>query len=123
VIFECTGAAGMFATAIDLVRPGGSIVCLGICSAMDHFMPATAAYKEVSIRFSSAYSRQEFEATVDAFDQGGTEPREMVEDIIPLGKIATLLETMRAGASRATKIHVNPGSGSMDRNLADTAQH
>lgn len=122
VVFECTGAAGLFATAIDLVRPGGAIVCLGICSTMDHFIPATAAYKEVSIRFSSAYSREEFEATVDAFDRGGTEPREMVEDIVPLEDVSALLETMRAGASRATKIHVNPGSGSKDRNLAGTVQ-
>jgi (R,R)-butanediol dehydrogenase/meso-butanediol dehydrogenase/diacetyl reductase len=105
VVFECTGAAGMIATAIDLVRPGGTVVCLGLCSAADSFTPALAAYKEVILRFSLAYSLQDFQATVAALESGAPP---MVEATVDLNAVPDLLESMRAGASRATKILVDP---------------
>lgn len=105
VVFECTGAAGMVATAIDLVRPGGTVICLGICSAAESFTPAVAAYKEVTLRFSLAYSLKDFQATVAALGSGAPP---MVEATVGLDAVPDLLESMRAGASRATKILVDP---------------
>jgi (R,R)-butanediol dehydrogenase/meso-butanediol dehydrogenase/diacetyl reductase len=104
-VFECTGAPGMIAAAIDLVRPGGTVICLGLCNTADSFTPAAAAYKEVTLRFSLAYSLKDFQDSVAALE-GGAPP--LVEATVDLNAVPDLLESMRAGASRATKILVDP---------------
>jgi (R,R)-butanediol dehydrogenase/meso-butanediol dehydrogenase/diacetyl reductase len=108
LVFECTGAAGMIASAIDLVRPGGTVLCLGICNTVDQFAPAMAAGKEVILRFSLAYSLRNFQDTVAALDAGALAPRAMVEATVGLDDVPDLLEAMRAGIAKATKILVDP---------------
>lgn len=108
VVFECTGAPGMLATALDAVAPGGIVVCIGICTSHDSFLPSQACYKEVSIRFSSAYAVADFQATVDAFDSGAVEPRALVDRVIGLHDVPGHLENMRSGTDSDRKVHVDP---------------
>ena len=108
IVLECTGAPGVLAQAIDLVRPGGTIVCLGVCSLADSFVPATASYKEVCVRFACAYNLADFRFAVDTLDRGAVEPRAMVETTVGLNAVPELLEDMRAGHSHGAKILVAP---------------
>lgn len=108
VVFECTGAPGMIAAAVDAVALGGTVVCIGICNSMDSFFPPQATYKEVSLRFTSAYSVDDFQATVDAFDSGAVEPRALVHKVIGLNEVPDHLESMRHGSDSGHKVHVDP---------------
>jgi threonine dehydrogenase-like Zn-dependent dehydrogenase len=107
VVVECTGAPGMLAMCIDLVKPCGTIVGLGICPTEDRLIPAVAVGKQLTIRFSSAYGYDEFHATVDALASGAVQPRAMIEETIPLSAVPDAVERMRAGKSLATKIMVD----------------
>ncbi|KXU33796.1 hypothetical protein A0J57_03920 [Sphingobium sp. 22B] len=107
IVFECTGAPEMVSAAIDLVRPGGTIVFIGICGGSASFVPAAATMKEAVIRFTSAYSLEEFQATADAFDAGGVEPRSLVDRRVGLDEVPAVLEAMRSGSSQALKTHVH----------------
>lgn len=107
IIVECTGAPGMLANCIDLVKPCGTIVGLGICAEEDRWVPAIAVGKQLTIRFSSAYGFDEFRETVDAFASGAVEPRAMIEETVPLSGVPDAVERMRQGRSHATKIMVD----------------
>ncbi|WP_340317395.1 zinc-dependent alcohol dehydrogenase [Rhizorhabdus argentea] len=114
IVFECTGAPGMLAAAIDAVAVGGTVVCIGICTSPDSLYLPQASYKEVSIRFTSAYSLTDFQATVDAFDGGAVEPRALVNHVIGLDDVPQHLENMRQGIHSGHKVHVDPTIRSSD---------
>ena len=110
IVIECTGAPGMLASCIDLVKPCGTIIGLGICPTEDTLIPAIAVGKQLTIRFSSAYGYDQFRATVDAFASGAVQPRAMIEQTIALAAVPQAVESMRCGHSRATKIMVDPAA-------------
>jgi (R,R)-butanediol dehydrogenase/meso-butanediol dehydrogenase/diacetyl reductase len=108
VVFECTGAPGMLARAVELVRPGGSVIGLGLCSGHDHFVPAMAAAKDLTLRFTTGYALDDFHHVVDTLSRGSTEPRLMVGDTITLQALPEALEKMREQQLHC-KVMVDPG--------------
>lgn len=108
VVFECSGAPGMLAKAIELVRPGGSVIGLGLCSGHDHFVPALAAAKDLSLRFTTGYVLDDFHHVIDTLSRGSTEPRLMIGDTIALHSLPDVLESMRTEQQHC-KVMVDPG--------------
>ena len=107
VIFECVGFLGMLELSIQTVRPQGTIVVLGYCTAPDSFIPAIAADKDVKLQFSLAYSLQEFEEVARVFDKGHVEARSMITHTVSLTDLPPLFESLHHGANYQ-KIMVDP---------------
>ena len=95
VVLECVGAPGLFATSIDMVKPMGTVVILGLCTHHDHFMPATALFKEVKIQFALATHLRQFDAAINALSAGDVRPRAMVTDTISLDQLPENFEALR----------------------------
>jgi (R,R)-butanediol dehydrogenase/meso-butanediol dehydrogenase/diacetyl reductase len=110
IVFECSGAPGMLARAIELVRPGGRVIGLGLCSGLDSFSPALAAAKDISMRFTTGYVLNDLEHVVDTLDRGAFEPRQLVDATIALSDLPATLEAMRL-QQRHCKVLVNPQLG------------
>ena len=64
VIYECVGAPGLIAASIAGAPIGSTIVVVGACMGEDQFVPSQALIKGVELRFSAAYSHDEFAATL-----------------------------------------------------------
>lgn len=109
VVLECVGAVGMTQKAVELVAPGGTVVSLGFCTSPDPILPATATWKQVTIKFSFAYDLREFEHCANALDAGHVAPRLMISKTVGLDAFPDLFEQLRAGANE-TKVHVDPWS-------------
>jgi threonine dehydrogenase-like Zn-dependent dehydrogenase len=107
VVLECAGAVGMMQKAVELVRPGGTIVSLGFCGSPDPIIPSLATWKQVTMKFSFAYDLREFQHCADALDAGHVEPRMMVSDTISLDALPEVFEALRTGSNQ-TKVHVDP---------------
>jgi len=107
IVFECAGAVGMTQKAVELVGPGGQVISLGFCTAPDPILPSLATWKQVTMKFSFAYSLREFQHCADMLDAGHVEPRLMVSRTVGLDAFPDLLEQLRAGANE-TKVHVDP---------------
>jgi threonine dehydrogenase-like Zn-dependent dehydrogenase len=107
VVFECAGAAGMLARAIDAVRPNGRIVSLGTCISHEQISAYTATSKQAHMTFSMAYSLREFRFVVDELNAGHIDTKRHVDTTIPLQEFPGTLERLRQGALRA-KVHVDP---------------
>jgi len=66
VVFECVGVPGMLHQAIDLVDVRGQVIVAGVVLQEDTFLPLAALGKEVTIRYSQAYTEADFEAVIGA---------------------------------------------------------
>ena len=108
IVVECVGKPGMLGQAIDRVRPGGTVISLGMCLQEERLIPGLCTFKEVRLVFSLGYSTSEFEETVRAFDGGHVRPELMVGEVIALEDLPDTIERMRSGAS-LRKVMVDPG--------------
>ena len=107
IVFECAGAVGMMHKAVELVRPGGTIVSLGFCGSPDPIIPSLATWKQIGMKFSFAYDLREFQHCADMLDAGHVEPRMMISETIPLDALPGVFEGLRGGSNQ-TKVHVDP---------------
>jgi len=70
VVIEAVGIPGMVQQAIDLVKPRGRVVVVGVCQQQDTLMPMTAIMKEVGVQFVLGYEPRDWD-TVLSFLAGG----------------------------------------------------
>lgn len=110
VVIDGAGAPGILQQAIDLVGWNGTILSLGGCMKPDPIVPFFGMIKEVTVRFSVAYGREDFRKTLDTLDAGHVEPRAMIGDRIALSELPERFEAMRTG-SHAAKVMVDPTLG------------
>jgi len=68
VLYECSGAASALAVGIDALRPGGTIVQLGLGGDMNLPMMAITA-KELSIKGSFRF-HEEFAMAIELMSNG-----------------------------------------------------
>jgi (R,R)-butanediol dehydrogenase/meso-butanediol dehydrogenase/diacetyl reductase len=107
VVIECVGAPGLIAKAIDLVKPRGVIVAVGLCMHSDSFVPATALLKEIRVQFAIGTTRRQFEAAANVLAGGAIAPRAMVTDTIALEELPARFEALR-GQTDHCKVMVAP---------------
>lgn len=108
VVFEAAGVAGVFARAIELVRPQGTIIGLGFCMQPDAIVPAMALMKDVTIRWSIIYTREDFQACADALDRDGPLARAMVTDTVGMDEAPAAFEVFREGKGGGGKLLIDP---------------
>lgn len=108
IVVECTGKQGMLGEAIGYIRPGGTVISLGMCQHGEPLIPALCAFKEARLLFPVAYTVNEFIETARAFDRDGVHPDIMVSDVIALDELPAALEDLRSGRRQGLKIHVDP---------------
>jgi len=106
IVVEAAGVPGLLQLALDLIRPGGTILSLGGSTTPDPIMPALAMWKETRLLFSVAYGPAEFRQTLDTLATN-TAPRAMIGETIPLTVLPERFDSMRHG-SHPAKIMVNP---------------
>lgn len=95
IVFECVGLPGLIAQAVDQVRNRGTILLLGLCTRPDTFNSFAMLSKEVRLVTSAFFTRQEFEAALDALDAGAAEPRMLVTDTIALADAPGRFEALK----------------------------
>lgn len=107
VVFECVGRPGILSRAIEHVRPRGLIVMLGLCTAVDGFVPFQAVSKEVRILTSAFFNMGEYRAALDVLDGGRSAARAMVTDTVPLSRMPAAFEALRERTAQC-KVMVKP---------------
>ncbi|MBB4613773.1 zinc-binding dehydrogenase [Novosphingobium taihuense] len=108
VVFECVGVPGLIAQAVDQVRNDGTIVLLGLCTRPDTFNSFAMLSKQVKLVTSAFFTRQEYEAALDALDRGAVEPRMLVTDTISLDATPDVFESLRKRTHQC-KVLISPG--------------
>ena len=107
VVFECVGAPGMFAQAVDCVRPDGTVCVLGFCTVPDSFVPSDALAKEARVVFALAYDRAAFERSLAVMDAGDVAARAMVTSTVSLDAFPAAFQALR-GPTDQCKVLLDP---------------
>jgi (R,R)-butanediol dehydrogenase/meso-butanediol dehydrogenase/diacetyl reductase len=107
IVFECVGLPGLVAQAVDQVKPRGTILLLGLCTSPDTFNSFAMLSKEVRLVTSAFFTRQEYEAALDALDAGAMEPRLLVTDTISLSDTPEIFESLKRRTSQC-KVLIAP---------------
>ena len=109
IVFECVGKPGLIKQSLEYVRPRGTVVVLGLCTAVDSFVPFVAVAKEVRIQPAALYRMRDFEIAADVMDRGDVTARAMVTDTISLAQLPPAFEALRH-RSHQCKVLINPWS-------------
>ncbi|MER8864350.1 NAD(P)-dependent alcohol dehydrogenase [Mesorhizobium sp. M0751] len=82
VVFECSGSSKAWETLLDLPRPGGAVVVVGLPVAAVAFDIATASTKEVRIETVFRYAHQ-YERAIALMGSGRVDLKPLISAIFP----------------------------------------
>lgn len=108
IVFEAAGVPGVIARAIDLVRGQGLVIGLGFCLEPDTIVPGMAMIKDVTVRWSTIFTRDDFAASAAAIDRDPELARAMVTEIVGLEQASAAFEEFRKGTGVSGKLQINP---------------
>lgn len=108
IIFEAAGVPGVFTRAIQLIRPQGTIIGLGFCLQPDTIVPGMALMKDVTIRWSIVYTRDDYAACASALDREGELARAMVTETVGFDLAPAAFEALREGNGGGGKLLIDP---------------
>ena len=108
VIFECIGVPGMIQKCVDLSKPFGRIVVVGVCMVEDTMVPISAIFKEVNIQYVLGYGRPDWRLVLDLLDRAGN-PRPLITDIVTLDHLPEAFEALRKPTTQI-KVMVQPNA-------------
>jgi (R,R)-butanediol dehydrogenase/meso-butanediol dehydrogenase/diacetyl reductase len=101
IVFECIGVKSTLSAAINMVGRHGRVVVIGVCMEPDSIVPLICVMKEVSIDFALAYTRAEFQETIDALASGAIDATPMITDVIEVGQVPEMFAALKRPGSRA----------------------
>lgn len=96
VIFDCVGVPGIIQSCIDLVRPLGTIVVVGVCMKPDTQVPFNAIMKELRIQYVLGYKDTDFTRVLAAMKAGKVKPAPMVTNRVGLDEVPNAFEALRS---------------------------
>jgi threonine dehydrogenase-like Zn-dependent dehydrogenase len=107
VVFETAGAPGLVDTAFFCVRSGGTIVVAGLCLDPESTSHAIAAMKNLTVRYTTAYSLRDFETVVDRMRSGSAPKVDLAQKVVGLEDFSDFFEAHRLGSASA-KLTLDP---------------
>lgn len=109
VVIECVGLPGLMGDAIEAAAVDSRVVIAGVCMHPDTFFPLTAMSKELDLRFTFYYRRQDFDYTIDMIHHGRFDPRRLITSEIGLDALPERFEELKSPASHDhVKVLVRP---------------
>ena len=106
LVLECSGAVGMAAEAVRLVRTGGSVILMSTTSQPLTLESHSWLRKEVAVRPSVGYSMTDFMAGLRAVAGGLVSPALLSTEERPLQEAQASFDALRDG--EAVKIQLDP---------------
>jgi threonine dehydrogenase-like Zn-dependent dehydrogenase len=114
-VFECVGLTVTLRAALDAVRPGGTVVCVGVAEPEVTIPIESLVIQERRLLGSSAYTRADFEAVTAALRDNASTFARMVEVRTDLASTPAAFEAYASGATTALKTLVFPNGDHLGR--------
>src|SRR5262249_13430954 len=101
VVFECSGSPRAWQGIVDVLRPGGTIVVVGLPVEPVNFDIASLSVKEVTIRSVFRYAHQ-YERAINLIASGRVDLKPLISGTFPVEKSVEAFD--RAGEARPTDV-------------------
>ena len=90
------------------VKSGGTIVLVGVSQKPIEFASVIAVMKELTIKGSIAYTKEEFKNCISLIANKKIDVMKFVDDIMPLTETQKAYERLTNGTDEAVKILIDP---------------
>lgn len=107
VIFECSGSPHGFAAAVRSVRPGGTVVVVGLAIEPLQLEPFTLVGRELTLQGSIIYDDTDFADALQHLADSTVNVDALTTDIVPLDNYAEAFARLQ-DPEAATKILLQP---------------
>lgn len=108
VLYECTGAAGLFQASAELVRRGGTLALLGFPMESSEVSYPDWQQRELTVIGSLAYNHEDFVGAMRAIASGAVDVDVLHTGTIGLDGLEAMFQELDAGSSRHAKVLVDP---------------
>lgn len=108
VVIECCGNSGAVTSALLSVKPGGTIVLVGVATEPVTIPTVLAVMRELKVLGAIAYTKEEFKTCINLIAEQQIEVLKFVDDIVGLEDVQKAYERLTSGTDAAIKILVDP---------------
>ena len=108
VVIECCGNSPAVSSAIMAVKPGGTVILVGVSLGTVTIPSIVAVTRELNIKGAIAYTIDEFKTCIELMAQKRIDTLKFVDDIVDLESTQEAYERLTSGKDDAIKIIVDP---------------
>ena len=108
VVIECCGNAPAVTSAIMAVKPGGTIVLVGVSPQPITIPTVVTVMNEVKMQGAIAYTKEEFKETIELIKNKKINVLKFVDEIVGLDDVQKSYKKLTNGESEVIKILVDP---------------
>lgn len=107
VVFDAAGVPATLQQSVDVVKPGGSVMMVGVAFEPAPVRPSSWVTKRITLRAAFAYSRADYEATIAMLERGTIKATPMISSIVSGSEAPLAFERLLA-PNDEVKVLVDP---------------
>jgi (R,R)-butanediol dehydrogenase/meso-butanediol dehydrogenase/diacetyl reductase len=107
-VFECAGTPAAAQLAVQILRPLGRLLLIGLSLAPLDLAAPAIVLKELEIRGVIAYRRAQFEGAIDMLAAGAIPVDELITEIVPLAEAEAAFQSLTAPGTEKVKVLLAP---------------
>lgn len=108
VVIECCGNASAVSSALMMVKPGGTVVLVGVATEAIAVPTTIAVLRELTVKGAIAYTKEEFQTCIDLMANKQIDMERFVDDVVSLDEVQDSFVRLTSGVDSAVKILVDP---------------
>lgn len=108
VVIDCCGNSAAVSTAINLVRPNGTIVLAGVSMSEISIPSILVVMKELVVKGAIAYTEDEFKECIKLMSERRIDVLKFVDDVVSLDDVNDAFKRLTSGDDNAIKILIDP---------------
>ena len=107
-VIECCGNAMAVTETLMAVKPGGSVVLVGVSTGAINIPLVMGVMKEVRLQGAIAYTPDEFDTCLRLISEKKLNVTKYIDDLVPLEAVQESFERLTSGKDAAVKIIIKP---------------
>lgn len=108
VVIECVGNSAAVNSSINMVKPGGKVILVGVATEAISVYTVMAVMKELVVQGAIGYTYEEFKTCIDLIANKKIDVMKFVSDVVTLEETQKAYERLTSGNDEAIKILVDP---------------
>lgn len=108
VVCDCCGNSPALSSGLMYTKPNGNLTLVGISLGIVQIPLIMGVMKEINIKGSIAYKREEFDEVIELASKGKIHLEKYIDDIVTLDDVQKSFERLTSGMDDAVKILVDP---------------
>ncbi len=108
VVIECCGNSNAVGSSLMTVKPGGTVVLVGVSLNPVTIPTVVAVMRELNLKGAIAYTKEEFKTCIELMSNKQIDVKKFVSEIVGLNEVQSSYEKLTSGDSDVIKILVDP---------------